>query len=155
DEERHERRQTWVISQQGLEDVRRAGGRQGVEPQLRVIRLAAPAVLVFRTVVDQQQHASRGQALDQRLKERLRLWIDPVQVFEDQQQWLYLAFAQQYALEGLQRALAPLRRLELLKRAVLREDVQQGEERGERLLQRLVERQHLPSDLGADGARLI
>jgi class 3 adenylate cyclase len=49
---------------------------------------------------------------------------------------LHLAFAQQHALEGLQRALAPLRRLELLERTVLREDVQQGEEGGERLLQR-------------------
>jgi len=65
------------------------------------------------------------------------------------------AFAQQHALEGLQRALAPLRRLELLERTVRREDVEQGEERGERLLQRLVERQHLPGDLGSDGARLL
>src|SRR5262249_15285537 len=116
--------------------------------------LAAPAVLVFRAVVDQQQQSGRGQALQQRLEERLRLRIDPVQVFEDQQQRLYLAFAQQHALEGVEGALTP-RRLELLERTVLWEDVQQGEERGERLLQRLVERQHLPGDLGADGARLI
>src|SRR5262249_47710424 len=104
---------------------------------------------------DQQQQSGRGQALQQRLEERLRLRIDPVQVFEDQQQRLYLAFAQQHALEGVEGALTPLRRLELLERTVLWEDVQQGEERRERLLQRLVERQHLPGDLGTDGARLI
>jgi hypothetical protein len=112
-------------------------------------------VLVFRAVVDQQEHAGCGQALDQSLEERLRLRIDPVQVFKDQQQRLHLTFAQQHALERLQHALTPLRRLELLERTVLWEDVQQGEERGKRLLQRLVERQHLPGDLGPDGAWLI
>ena len=104
-------------------------------------------MLVLRAVVDQQQHAGRRQALHQRLEERLRLRIDPVQVLEDQQQRLHLAFAQQHALEGLQRALTPLWRFELLERTVRREDVEQGEERGERLLQRLVERQHLPGNL--------
>ena len=55
DEELRERHQTGIVSPQGLEDFHRAGGRQRIEPQLRVIGLAAPAVLVFRAVVDQQQ----------------------------------------------------------------------------------------------------
>ena len=83
----------------------------------------------------------------------LGLGIDPVQVFEDQQQGLYLAFAQQHALEGVQRALAPLRRVELQERAVLWQGVQERQQRREGVLERLVQRQHLPGHLGADGAR--
>ena len=67
--------------------------RQRVEPQLRVEGLAAPAMLVLRTVVDQEQQPGRRQALDQAVEQRLRLGIDPVQVLAHQAQGLHLAFA--------------------------------------------------------------
>jgi hypothetical protein len=78
-----------------------------------------------------------------------------VQVFPDQEQRLHLALAQQYALERLQRALAPLRGIEHQERTVLRQGIQQREQCGDRLLEHLVQGQDLPRDLGADGARLI
>ena len=87
-------------------------GRQRVEPELGVVGLAAPAVLVLGTVVDQQQQAGRGQALHQAVEQGLRLGVDPVQVFKHQEQRLHLAFAQQHALEGVERVLAALRRIE-------------------------------------------
>ena len=89
-----------------------AGRGQRVEPQLRVVGLAAPAVLVLRAIVDQEQEPGRGQALDQAVEQGLRLGIDPVQILKDQQQGLHLAFAQQQALERVERALAALRRIE-------------------------------------------
>ena len=108
--------QAGIIAQQGLQELVSAGRGQRVEPQLRVVRLAAPAVLVLRPVVDQQQELGRGQALDQTVEQRLRLGIDPVQVFKHQEQGLHLAFAQQHALEPVERALAALRRVQVAER---------------------------------------
>ena len=91
--------QAGVVPQQGLQECLGARRRQRVEPQLRVVGLAAPAVLVLRAVVDQQQEPGRRQALDQAVEQGLRLGIDPVQILKDQQQRLHLALAQQHALE--------------------------------------------------------
>src|SRR5262249_46044923 len=91
DQEWGERYQTRVSAQECLQQLvcRRRG--QWVEPYLGVKGLTAPAVLILRAVVDQEEDAGGGQALDQAVEERLRLGIDPVQVFEDQQQRLHLA----------------------------------------------------------------
>ena len=112
-------------------------------------------MLVLRSIVHQQQQPGGGQALDQAVEQGLGLRIDPVQILKDQQQGLRLAFPQQHPLERLQRALAPLRRIELLEGAVVRQGLQEGEQRGDGLLQGLVQRQHLPGDLGPDGARVV
>src|SRR5262249_45574566 len=117
--------QTGIIPQQGLEELVSARWRQWVQPQLRVVGLAAPGVLVLGAIVDQQQETSRGQALDQAIEQRLGLGINPVQVFKHQQQRLLLAFAQQHALQGVKGALAALRRIQPGKRAVRRQGVQQ------------------------------
>ena len=46
--------------------------------------------------------------------------VDP----EDQHQWLHLTLAQEHPLEGVERALAALRWIELHERAVLRQSVE-------------------------------
>ena len=112
-------------------------------------------MLVLRPVVDQQQEPGRGQALDQAVEQGLRLGIDPVQILEHQQQRLHLAFAQQHALERLERALAALRRVEGAKRTVVRQHLQEGQQRREGVLQGLVERQHLAGHLGPHRAGVI
>src|SRR5712691_3304471 len=58
---------------------------------------------------------------------RLRLTVDPVQVFEDQQQRLHLAFAQQEALQRLQGAAPPLQGVQGEEGAVGRQGLEQGE----------------------------
>ena len=112
-------------------------------------------MLVLRAIVDQQQESGRGQALDQAVEQGLRLGIDPVQVFKHQQQRLHLAFAQQHALEGLEGVLAALRRVEGAKRTVLRQHLQQRQQRREGVLQGRVERQHLAGHLGPHGAGVV
>ena len=107
-------------------------------------------MLVLGAIIDQQEDPRGRQALDQAVQQRLRLGIDPVQILEDQHQWLHLAFAQQHPLEGVERALAALRRVKLQEGAVVREGIQQREQRRNRLLEGRVERQHLPGHLGAD-----
>jgi hypothetical protein len=42
-------------------------------------------MLVLGSVIDQEQKPRRGQALDQTVEQCLRLRIDPVQVFKDQE----------------------------------------------------------------------
>jgi hypothetical protein len=105
DQERRQRRHAGIGAEQRLEDCCRAGRRQWVEPQLRIVGLTPPAVPVLGAVVDQQQQAGCGQALDEAVEQGLGLGIDPMQVFKDQQQGLPLALAQQHALERLKRAL--------------------------------------------------
>src|SRR5262249_5498413 len=110
---------------------------------------------VFRTVVNQEQEAGRGQTLDQAVQQGLGLSIDPVQVFADQQQRLHLTFAQQHTLECLERALTPLRWIQTQERAVLRQDIQQREQRRDSVLKSGIERQYLPRYLGPDGAGVV
>jgi hypothetical protein len=73
-----------------MEQVLGTGQRQWVEPELRVGGLAAPAVLILRTVVDEQQDAGRGQAVDEAVEQRLGLAVEPVHVFDDHQQRLVM-----------------------------------------------------------------
>ena len=141
--------------EQGLQELVGARRRQRVKPQLGVVGLAAPAMLVLRPVVDQQQEPGGRQALDQAVEQGLGLGIDPVQVFKDQQQRLHLAFAQQQALEAVERALAPLRWIERQERTVRWQGVQEGEQRRDRRLQRLVQGEELPGHLGPDGAGVV
>jgi hypothetical protein len=63
-----------------------------------------------------------------------------VQVLKDQQQRLHLAFTQQQALAGIERALAALRWVKLQERAILRQGVQERQQGGERVLEGLVQR---------------
>ena len=78
-----------------------------------------------------------------------------MQILEHQQQWLLLALAQEHPLEGVEGALASLRRIELQERTVLRQGLQERQQRRDRVLEGRVERQHLPGDLGTDGARVV
>ena len=107
-----ERLQTGIVPQEALEQGLGTRRRQRVEPELGVVGLLAPAVLILGAVVDQQEHVGGGQALHQAIEERLGLGVDPVEVLEDQQEGLHLALPQQQAFEGVQGALAALRRIE-------------------------------------------
>jgi len=90
---------------------------------LGIVGLAAPAVLVLRAIIDQQEEPRGRQALDQAVQQCLRLGINPMQIFKDQHQRLYLAFAQHHPLEGVKRALAALWRVKLQKGAVVWEGI--------------------------------
>jgi hypothetical protein len=59
-----------------------------------------------------------------------------VRILEDQYQRLHLAFPEQNALEGVERALAALGRLESQERAVRREGLQQEQDRGDGFVER-------------------
>ena len=85
-------------------------------------------MLVLGAIVDQEQHAGCGEALNQAVQEGLGLGIDPVQVLEDQEQGLNLTLPEEQALDGLQGALAALWRIEGLPRLILDRHVQERQE---------------------------
>ena len=87
-----------VLAQQGGEQGLGALGRQRVDPQLEVVGLAAPGVLVLGPVVDEEQDAGGRQALDEAVEQRLGLGVDPVEILEEEEQRLDLALPEQQPL---------------------------------------------------------
>ena len=77
-------------------------------------------MLVLGAVVDQQQEAGSGQALDQAVEQGLGLGVDPVQILAHQEHRLHLALAQQHAFQRLEGALTALWGLERAEGAVVR-----------------------------------
>ena len=63
-----ERLQTGVSSQQGLQEFLSALRWQRVKPELGVVGLVAPGVLVLRAIIDEQKDAGRRQALNQAIE---------------------------------------------------------------------------------------
>src|SRR5439155_14535075 len=108
DQQSFEGLQRRVIAQESSEELARALGRERVEPQLTVVGLVPPAMLVLGPVVDQQEKPGRGQTLGQAVEQGLRLGIDPMQVLEDHENRLRLALPEQEVLDGIERALPAL-----------------------------------------------
>ena len=85
-----------------------------------------------------------------------------MQILEDQEQRLLSCFPQQQALNSVKRALAPLGGVERLPSASAvnlpkgrHRYVEQGQQRRQRRLQRLVEREQLARHLVADVAEVV
>jgi hypothetical protein len=133
-----------VVAQESGQELASALGRERVEPQLAVVRLAHPAVLVLGPVVDEQEEPGRGQTLDQAVEQGLRLGID------DHEHGLPPALPQQEVLDGVEGVLAALVGIERLPRGVFDRHVKQGEQRRHRRLQGLVQGEQLPRHLLAD-----
>ena len=125
DENRLERLEADVRSQQGQKQLAGALGCESVQTKLSVVRLAPPSMLVLRPVVDQEKKSCGRQAFDQAVQERLRFGIDPVQILEDHEQGLHLALAEQEALDGVEGPPAALRRIEALPLGILDGDVEE------------------------------
>ena len=145
-----ERLEARGAAEQGVQQLARALGRQRVEAQLTIICLAAPAVLVVWTVVDEKQDARSRQPLDQAVEQRLGLRVDPVQILEDHEQRLDLTFPQQQPFHGLQGPPPALSRIESGPRGIVDGDIQQRQQRWQQRLQGAVQHQQLARYAFAD-----
>src|SRR5262249_4999642 len=87
---------------------------QRIQAELRVRGLIAPAVLIFRTIADEDEELRRWETHDQSIEERLRLGVDPLKILDDQQDGARVARPEQEAFESVQRSLATLGRIERL-----------------------------------------
>src|SRR5499427_7448693 len=90
-----ERLEGRILAEQGRQQLLCTFGRQRVDPELEVVSLAAPAVLVLGPVVGEEEDAGRRQAVHETIEQRLGLRVDPMQVLEDQEERLNLAFPEQ------------------------------------------------------------
>ena len=76
-----------------------------------------------------------GHTLTQHIQKALRLTVNPVQVFKDQDQRLVETLAQEQLLERLERPSPPNLRVHLLQRRGLFFNAQQGKQIGQRVFQ--------------------
>src|SRR5262245_6334947 len=129
--------------------------RQRVDPELPVVGLASPAVSKFRPIVHAEEQASRRQSFDHGIENRLGFVVDPVQILEDHQQRLRLAFSQEHPLDRAERALPAMSRVEPEKWIVGRQGIEQRQRGGDRVLQRPIQRQQRAGDLGPDGTGVV
>ena len=139
-----------VIAQESCQELARALGRERVEPQLTVVGLVPPAMLVLGPVVDQQEKPGRGQTLHQAVEQGLRLGIDPVQVLEDHEHRLPLALPEQEVLDRVERALPALGRIERLPAGVIHGHIEESQEGGEDRLEGAIQREELAGHLLAN-----
>ena len=65
DQETLQRVHGGIVAEKGLQELFGPGWGQRVDPELRVVALVAPRVLVLGAVVHQKKHPSRRQALHQ------------------------------------------------------------------------------------------
>jgi hypothetical protein len=86
-----ERLKASIPPQEGVEKFPSTCRWQGVEPKLDVVGFVPPVVLVFRTVIDEEEEPGSRKTIDQAVEEGLRLVVDPVKILEGNQQGLDLA----------------------------------------------------------------
>ena len=147
--------QAGLVSHQRLQELLGVLGGQGVELELGVISLVPPAMPVLGAVVDEEEHAGGRQALHHAVEEGLGLGVEPVQVLEQPQHGLYLALPHEQAFDGVQDALAALRRIERLPVRVLDRHVQERQEGWQRRRQGLIQCLQVGVHLLADASRII
>ena len=90
---------------------------------------------VFGAVVDQQQDSGGADRIGQQIQERLGLFIDPVQVFENHHQRLIEALAQQDPFDRFERAPLPHLPIHLRQRIVALDDTEQAEQVRQRIFE--------------------
>ena len=96
------------VAEQAIEQFVGTHRLKRIDAQLRVVSPASPAVPIFGPVVDQQQHATGGHALNQAVEQCLGFAVDPMQIFEHQGERLSPAFAYEQPLDPVQGASSPL-----------------------------------------------
>ena len=102
-----------------------------MQADLVVVALPAPAVPVVRPVRDDKEHAGRREALDHAVEERLGFGIDPVKVFDNQQERLCLALPQDEALDRVEGTLAALGGIEKVPLRIVDGRAEECEQRRE------------------------
>lgn len=110
---------------------------------------------VLGSVVDQQEHVGSPHPLDQGIEQGLALSVHPVQILEDEEKRLHLAFAKQHTLDAVEGAVTPLQRVQSIPFAITRRDVQQRQERREDRLESPVEGENLARHLLADAPCIV
>ncbi len=156
DEELLQWREGVIGAEERVQQLPRALDGKRAQPYLRDVRRVAPGVCVFGTVGREEQQARGTEARDETIEDSLRLGVDPVKVFEDQEDRLLARFAQQQSRHRVERAPATFGGIERSPLGlVVKGNVEQGEQRRQGGLQRFVEREHLARHLFSNLAESV
>ncbi len=136
---RGERSQRGIAAEQRLQEGAGGVGGQRVEPQLRVVRLAAPGMTILRAIVHEQRERRRRHAVDQRVEQGLRLGVGPLQILDHDDQRSLARRLEQQLPERVERALAPLRGIERRPRRIVDGQFEEGQDRRRRCAECRVE----------------
>ncbi|MCY1241881.1 hypothetical protein D9M68_851590 [compost metagenome] len=96
-----------LITQQNAEHALCLDRTQGFKPQFGVLVRMTPGELKLGPIIYKDEDPSVVHPLDKEGQERCGLAIQPLQIFEQNLNWLILALAHQQARDGLESALAP------------------------------------------------
>ena len=99
-----ERRQLAAVIEQRHQHLVATLHAERVEAELRVVGLVAPVVGELRPVIHQQHDPRSANRIGEQVQQRARSVVEPVQVLEDHDERLVQAFAQQQALDRVERA---------------------------------------------------
>jgi len=102
-----ERFQTCIVAEQDGQQSLGALGAERVEAQLSVVAFVGPRVRILRAVIHKYQNAGCSYRVGEQIEHRLSFGVDPMQVLENQHQGLVEGFAEQNALDCVERAPAP------------------------------------------------
>ena len=133
----------------------RAPAGQRIDPELAIVGLAAPAVTVFGTIADEEQHRGGRQALDHALEDGLRLAVEPMEILHHEHEGLGATLAQQQEFHGFQCATATRGRFEAAKAILFGQGVEQPEGCGEKVGMSLDPLGKRRGHLGADCAPIV
>jgi hypothetical protein len=81
-------------------------------------------VLIFGTISERQEDSCRWDTLDKTVEHRLRFGVDPVGVFQKEQDRLFARLAKHKSPDRVENALAHLARIEACPLLVLSPNVQ-------------------------------
>src|SRR4030095_13787373 len=76
DQQPLKRAERHVRAEERVEQLVSALGREAIDPELPVVSLASPGMLILRAVTDEEQEARRGQALNKAIEQGLGLAVD-------------------------------------------------------------------------------
>src|ERR1700687_4835122 len=103
-------------------------------------------MLVFRSVIEHHQDVRVADAIREKIEQRLRLSVDPVEVFEDEQQGVIDALAMNQTPDRVASAAAPDRGIHLVERTSTVMHAEQSKQVRHRLLEGAVESEHSSGD---------
>src|SRR5205823_2373804 len=123
--------------------------------QLRIVTAVVPFVMVFGTIIDQQQHGGAADAVGKQVQKGPGFVIDPVQIFENYEQRLVERFPQQDALDGLKGAPPPNLRIHMHQGVVGLGDSQQRTNIGNCVLESAIQREQFAVNLLSTAAFVV
>ena len=118
-------------------------------------------MMIFGTVVDEHQQARAANAFGHQIEQALGGTVNPMKVLENDDERLVEAFAQEDALDSLEREAPPRMRVHAGERTVVRFcrvavlETEQRDEKRQGIFQRAIEHQDFAADFFTAAAAIV